>query len=70
MKQMPVVGTVPKSNRKIVEKSKIDTPCTQIQYHLLSWLDTGTSVTSGGVKLVLFKQFNNIIVTTVTFHGQ
>jgi hypothetical protein len=26
---------------------------TQIHDHLLSWLDTGTSIKSGGVKLVL-----------------
>ena len=47
------VGTVPKSNRKIVERSKIGIPPnTQILDRSLSWLDTGTSMKSGGVKLV------------------
>jgi hypothetical protein len=58
------------SQNKIVERGKIDTTKTHVHDRSLSWLDTGTSITSGGVKLVLFKQFNNIIVTTVTFHGQ
>ena len=44
-----IVGTVPKSNRKIVERDKIDTPNPQIHQHfsLLSWLGTGTSIKSG-----------------------
>jgi hypothetical protein len=32
---------------------KYMTSNTQIHDHLLSWLDTGTSIKSGGVKLVL-----------------
>jgi len=45
--------TVPKSNRKIVERGKLDTPDTKIHDHSLSWLDTGTSIERGGVKLVI-----------------
>ena len=44
--------TVPKSNRKIVEKSKLDTSNTQIHGRSLSCLGTGTSIKSDGVKLV------------------
>ena len=43
---------IPKSNIKIVGKGKIDTPNTQIYDHSLSWLGTGTSIISGGAKLV------------------
>ena len=43
------VGTVPKYNRKIAEKGKIDTPSTQIHDDSLSWLGTDTSLTSGEV---------------------
>ena len=35
------VGTIPKSNIKIVERGKIDTPNTQIHDRSLSWLGTG-----------------------------
>ena len=34
-KQYHTVGTIPKSNIKIVEKGKIDTPSTQIHFHAL-----------------------------------
>ena len=45
-------GTVPKSNRKIVERGKIDTPNTYIHYRSLCWFGTVTSITkSGGDKL-------------------
>jgi hypothetical protein len=37
------VRKVPKSNRKIIEKGKNDTPNTQIHDRSLSWLGTGTS---------------------------
>ena len=48
------VGTIPKSNRKIVEKGKPDTCSTQIYDSSLSWLGNGTSIKkNGGVKLVL-----------------
>jgi hypothetical protein len=49
------VGTIRTSNRKIVDKEKIDTPNTQIHDCSVSWLDTGTSIKSGGVKLVLWR---------------
>jgi hypothetical protein len=38
------VGTIPKSERKIVERDKIDSPNTQIHECSLSWLATGTSM--------------------------
>ena len=49
-------GTFPKYNRKVAERSKIDTPNTHIHDHSLSCLGTGTSITSGGVKLVPWTQ--------------
>jgi len=48
----PTVATIPKSNNKIEERSKIDTPITQIRDRVLPWLGTGTSIKSGRVKLV------------------
>jgi hypothetical protein len=45
------VGLILKSN------IKIDTSCTQIHDGSLSWLDTGTSIKSDGVKLVLWEVF-------------
>jgi hypothetical protein len=45
---------------KFVEWGKIDTPNTQIYGRSLSWLGTGTSVKSGGVKLVLWTQKTRI----------
>ena len=50
------VGIVPKPNIKIVERRKTDTPKTQIHDRPLSWPDTGISIKSAGVKLVLFIQ--------------
>ena len=47
------VETMPKSNIKVVERGKIDTPGTKIFDRTLSLLGTGTSIKSGGVKLVL-----------------
>ena len=49
-------GTVPKSERKIIEKGKIYTPDTHRHHHSLSWLGTGISTKSGWVKLVLWDQ--------------
>jgi hypothetical protein len=47
------LGTVPKSNRKQpVERGKIDTNNLQVYDLPLSWLGTGTSIKSGGVKQV------------------
>jgi hypothetical protein len=48
-----VFGTVPKSNRKIVERDKIDTSNTQMHDRSFHLLGTGTSIKSGVVKLVL-----------------
>ena len=51
-KKYHTVGIIPKSNIKIVDRDKIDTPDTQVHDRALSWLDTGTSITSGSVKLL------------------
>ena len=51
-KKKHIVGTIPKSKIKIVERGKIDTLRTQIHDRSLSWLGTDTSIRSGGVKLV------------------
>ena len=45
------IGTVTKSNRKIIERGKIDTPETQIHDCSFSWF---CSCTCGKVKLVLW----------------
>jgi len=45
-KQYHTVGTVPKSNIKIVERGKTDTPNTNIYDRSLSLLGTGTSIKS------------------------
>jgi hypothetical protein len=37
-----------KSDIKIVQRAKIDAPDTQMHDRSLSWLDTGTSIKSGG----------------------
>ena len=55
-KKYCTVGTVPKSNIKIVERDKIDTPNTQIHDPTPSWVGTGTSVKSDGVKRILLAQ--------------
>ena len=43
-KRYHTARTFPKSNRKMVERSKIYTPNTQIQDCLLSWFGTGTFI--------------------------
>jgi hypothetical protein len=55
------LGTVPKSNRKIVEKGKIDNLNTPVHDRSLSWLGAYTSIKSGGVKLVLRADLDNTI---------
>ena len=52
------VETIPKSNRKFVDRSKIDAPNIEIQDISLSWLGTytDTSIKNGGVKLVSLTQ--------------
>ena len=47
-----IVRTIPKSNIKIVQIGNIDTPNTQIHNYSLSCLVIGTSIKSGGNKLV------------------
>ena len=46
-----IVETVPKSNRQIIEKGKIDTPYTQMHDQSISWPFTDTSIKSVGVRL-------------------
>jgi hypothetical protein len=58
-KKYHTVRTIPNSNRKIVERSKFDTPNSKMHYHSLSWLDTGTSINRDGVKLALWVQISN-----------
>ena len=55
-KKYHTVRTVLKSNKKIVERGRIDTPKTQMHDHSLSWLGAGTSEKNGRVKLVLLAQ--------------
>lgn len=55
-KKYLIVRTIPKSNIKIVERGKIDTSITQINDRSLSGLGKGTSIKSGGFKLVLWTQ--------------
>ena len=50
---------IPKFNRKIVERGKIDILSTQIHEQSLSWLGTGTSMKSGRVKLYIYGQKKN-----------
>jgi len=58
MKNIHTVGTVPKSNRKIVERGKIDTLNTQIYDRSLYWLGTGISIKSGRVKISFFRKIS------------
>ena len=53
-KNYHTVGTFQKSNRKIVERAKIETFYKQIHDWSLSWLGTDTSVKSDRVKLVVW----------------
>ena len=55
-KKYHTVETITRSNIKVVERDKIDTHNTHIHAHSLSWLSTGTSIKSGGAKLVLCAQ--------------
>lgn len=54
-----IVETVIKSNRKFVERHKIDIPNTQLHEHQICWIWMGTSVKSGRVELVFYGQKNN-----------
>ena len=51
-----IVETLPKSNIKIADRGKIDTPNKQILDRSFSWLGTGASIKSGSFKLVLRTQ--------------
>jgi hypothetical protein len=44
-----VLGTIPKSNIKIVERGETDAPYTQIHDRSLACLGTDISIKSGGV---------------------
>jgi hypothetical protein len=48
-KKYHTVGTIHKSDIKIVERGKMDTPNTEMHNRSLSWLDTGTSIKNGGL---------------------
>ena len=56
MKKKNTVGTIPKSKIKVIERGKIDPINTQKHDRSLFWLGAGTSIKSGGVKLVLLSQ--------------
>jgi len=64
-KQYHTVGTVPNSNRKIVERVKSDTPNAHIHDCSLSRLGTDISIKSGGVKLVLWARTSPLNVRIV-----
>ena len=63
-KKYHTVGTVIKFNRKIVERNKIDTHDIQIPVHVrsLSWLGSGTSITSSWVKIDLWVHIYPLLV--------
>jgi hypothetical protein len=52
-KKYHTVRAFTKSNIKILESGKIDTTNKRIHDRSLSWLGTGMSIKSGGVKLML-----------------
>jgi len=70
-KKIHAVRTVKKSNRKILERGKIDTLKTQIHDRSLSYLGTGTSIRSSEVKLDLWdteiELFNSLAIITLAF---
>ena len=49
------VGTVPKSNRKILERGNIYIPNAYANEYSISYLNTGTSIYSGRIKLEKFR---------------
>jgi len=53
MRNYHTVETFPKSNRKIVERGKIDTSDIEIHDCSLYWLGRGTLIKRGGLKLAL-----------------
>jgi len=48
-KEYHTVGTIPKSNIKVVERSKIGTPNIQIYDHPFSWIGTDTFIKVAGL---------------------
>jgi hypothetical protein len=50
------VGTVPKYNRNVKEKGRIDSRSTSIHDRLPAWIGTGSLISSGRAKLVLRAQ--------------
>ena len=54
-----LIGTILKSNIKILERGKINILNTQIHDRSLSLLDTSTPIKSGGIILVLWVQTFN-----------
>jgi hypothetical protein len=53
-KNYHTVRTVPKSNRKIVERGKNQYPNTHVHNRSLPWLGASTLIKSGDIKLVLY----------------
>jgi len=54
-KNTTMFETVPKSNRIIVDRGKIDTSHTKLLHdRSFSWLGIGTSIKSGRVKLLFY----------------
>ena len=51
-KKYHIVGTVPKSNRKILERGKIDMPKAQMHDYALSLLHTCTLINSGVAEMI------------------
>jgi hypothetical protein len=54
------VGTISKSNIKIVERGKIDITNTQIHDRSLSCLGTGTSINMAGLRYLLGQSFQEM----------
>jgi len=63
-------GTVPKSNRNIVETEESQYPWihtyvavhwTHVRRRSLSWIITGISVTSGEIKVILWPQLSHLV---------
>jgi hypothetical protein len=64
------VKTIQTSNTIIVERDKIKTSNTQIHDHSLSWLGTGTSIKSGGVKIVLWAHNLSLYMYKLIYHAE
>ena len=62
------VKTIQTSNTIIAERGKIKTSNTQIHDRSLTWLGTGTSIKSGGVKIVLWA--HNLSLYKLIYHAE